>query len=276
MTSEAEGPRREVLERREAMIELRRAIHQQPELGMKEESTARAILEILKPAFPQVRGSVGGTGVTALLSSPGSSSSRAILLRADMDALPIQEETAAPYASRQPGVMHACGHDGHVAILAQTALVAAGPMAKRLRHPVRFVFQPAEEGPGGALPMIRAGVLSDPPVEAAFGLHLWSGLPAGVVAVTSGPMMASADEFELRIVGRGGHGASPHETVDAVVVASHLVTALQTLVSRNVDPMQTAVVTVGMLHAGDNFNIIAETARLRGTIRSFLSLIHIS
>ena len=256
-----------VRELHEEMIRFRRDLHAHPELGMQEERTAKRVAEALQSYFTDVQTGIAKTGVSAVL-RPEGTGSRAIMLRADMDALPIQEETSAEYASRKPGVMHACGHDGHTSILLHTAEVAAA-RPEALGGTVRFVFQPAEEQPGGALPMIREGILENPPIEAAFGLHLWTSLPIGKVAVTAGPMMAAADEFELVVRGRGGHGALPHETVDAVVVASHLVAALQTLVSRNADPTKTAVVSVGMLHAGENFNIIAETARLRGTMRTF-------
>jgi len=252
---------------RDEMIRFRHDLHAHPELGMQEEKTAAKVAGILKSCYPNVRTGIAGNGVSVLL-KPGNASGRAILLRADMDGLPIQEETGAPYASQTPGVMHACGHDGHMSILAHTARIAASA-PQRISGAVRFVFQPAEEGPGGALPMIREGILRDPAIEAAFGLHLWSGVPTGKVAVTAGPMMAAADEFELIIHGRGGHGAYPHETVDAVVVASQVVVALQTLVSRNTDPLETAVVSIGMFNAGHAFNIIAETARLRGTLRTF-------
>jgi amidohydrolase len=210
---------------------------------------------------------IAKTGVSALLSG-AARPERAILLRADMDALPIQEENAAPYASKNPGAMHACGHDGHMSILLHAARLARTGAA-RPAGSVRFVFQPAEEGPGGALPMIREGILNDPPIEAAFGLHLWSPLPTGKIALKPGPMMAGPDEFELIVRGKGGHAAYPHTAIDAVVIASHIVVALQTVVSRSTDPIETAVVSVGMFQAGSNFNILSETARLRGTIRTF-------
>jgi amidohydrolase len=210
---------------------------------------------------------VAKTGITTLIEG-GRAEGRTLLFRADMDALPIQELNPAGYASKVPGTMHACGHDGHTSILAHAVLESAAQAASR---PVnsRFVFQPAEEGPGGAWPMIQEGVLDEPPVEAAFGLHLWNTLPAGTVAVTGGPFMAAADEFHIRIDGLGGHGAYPHDAIDAVVVGSYLVTAIQTLISREVNPVKTAVITVGTFEAGSNFNIIAETARMKGTMRTF-------
>lgn len=268
MSPETKFPIREgVLALREPMVRMRRDLHEHPELGFQETRTASKVIEAISPAFDEVRAGIAGTGVSAVL-GPGRDPKRGILFRADMDALPIQEEGSAPYVSKNAGVMHACGHDGHTSILAHTALAAA-PNRDRLGGPVRFVFQPAEEGPGGALPMIEEGILKDPPIEAAFGLHLWSMVPTGVVAITSGPMLAAADEFELIVQGRGGHGAYPHETVDAVYVGSQIVVALQSLVARNTDPFQTAVVSVGTFHAGHNFNIIAETARMRGTLRTY-------
>ena len=249
------------------MVRFRRDLHAHPERGFQETRTAAQVAEALRPHFPEVQIGIAQTGVSAVL-RPAGASGRAILLRADMDALPVQEETSAEYASRNPGVMHACGHDGHTSMLVHAAQAAALD-PRMIGGAVRFVFQPAEEGPGGALPMIREGIMKNPPIEAAFGLHLHNGSPTGKVAVTAGPMMAAADEFKLVIRGRGGHGAYPHETVDAIVVASHVVVALQTLVSRNADPTKTAVVSVGTLHAGDAFNVIAETARVGGTLRTF-------
>ncbi len=260
--------RRDVRKHFESMVELRRDLHKYPETAFNEARTAAKVGGGLRDLYSDLKTGIAKTGVSMVLRPEVAAKGRAILFRADMDALPIQEESAAPYASKNAGAMHACGHDGHISILLHTARIAHG-MTAQLGGPVRFVFQPAEEGPGGAKPMIEEGILRDPPIEAAFGLHLWSGLPTGTVAVTPGPMMAAADEFEILVKGKGGHGAYPHETVDAVVVGSHLVVALQTLVSRNVDPNHTAVVSVGQFNAGQNFNIIAETARLRGTLRTF-------
>jgi amidohydrolase len=186
-----------------------------------------------------------------------------------MDALPLQEENADEFRSRVPGRMHACGHDGHTAILLSTAAVLSG-RRDRLAGDVKLVFQPAEEDPGGARPMIDAGVLEDPRVDAAVGLHLWTQLPAGTLGTSPGPLMASADEFTIEIRGRGGHAASPHTCIDSVVVAAHVITALQTVVSRSTDPLESAVVTVARVEAGEGaYNIIAEKAILRGTARAF-------
>jgi hippurate hydrolase len=186
-------------------------------------------------------------------------------LRADMDALPIHEETGLPFASEVDGKMHACGHDGHTSMLVGAAHALCG-MRERLNGTVKFFFQPAEEGGGGGRVMVEEGVADD--VDSVFALHLWPGLPFGTAATKAGPIMAAADSFEMTVRGRGGHGAFPHQTADAVVMAAQIVTALQTLVSREVDPVEPAVVTVGEIGAGSAFNIIPETARLGGTVRT--------
>jgi len=191
-----------------------------------------------------------------------------LLYRADMDALPIEEENDVDYRSQNRGSMHACGHDAHVAI----GLAVAKKLAEsrdKLSGRLKFVFQPAEEGGNGAGAMINDRVLESPDVTAAVGLHVWNNFPVGTVGVYAGPMMAAVDEFNLTIEGRGGHGAMPHQTVDSIVVGSQVVTALQTIVSRNVAPLDSAVVTVGKFVAGSAFNVIAGSAQLRGTIRTF-------
>jgi amidohydrolase len=185
-----------------------------------------------------------------------------------MDALPIQEISDAPYASQTPGVMHACGHDGHVAMGLGAATLLARHAAE-LPGQVLLVFQPAEEGMGGARAMIEDGALSDPVPAAAFGLHLWNTMPLGRVVAQAGPIMAAADILKITLRGKGGHGALPHEAVDAIAVAGQVLSALQTIVSRNVDPQETAVLTIGMIHAGTAFNVIAETVEMQGTIRTF-------
>lgn len=250
------------------LIEWRRHLHQHPEIGAEVPETAAFVAERLREMGLTVREKVGGFGVVGLLE--GSYSGPTLAIRADMDALPITEETGLPFASKHPGRMHACGHDGHTAILLGTAKILAAHR-DGLKGKVKFIFQPAEEGPGGAKPMIEDGALSNPPVDAIIGLHLgviWD-LPPGTVGVRPGSMMASTDRFEIRIKGKGGHGAMPHQTVDAVVVGAQVVTALQTIVSRRVDPLEPVVVTVGSLHAGSTFNVIADTAVLKGTVRCF-------
>ena len=208
---------------------------------------------------------IAKTGIVATLT--GSRSGPVLAIRADMDALPIQEENDVTYRSQHDGVMHACGHDGHTAIALGTAYYLA--QHRDFAGTVKIIFQPAEEGPGGAQPMIEAGVLENPQVDAIIGLHLWNNLPLGTVGVRSGALMAAVECFHCTILGKGGHGAMPHQTVDSVLVASQLVTALQTIVARNVDPLEAAVVTVGELHAGTALNVIADTARLSGTVRYF-------
>ena len=259
----------------EQIIRDRRDIHAHPELAYNEQRTANAVAERLAAYGYEVTRGVGRTGVVGLLSglkqAPGAASEAAppaLLYRADMDALPVQEENEVAYRSQNDGVMHACGHDAHVAI----ALGVARQMAREreaLRGHLKFAFQPAEEGGNGAVAMIEDGVLESPLVTAAIGLHVWNNFPAGTVGIYAGPMMAAVDEFELIVEGRGGHGAMPQQTVDAIVTAAQVVTALQTIVSRNVSPLDAAVVTVGKFVAGAAFNIIAGTAHLRGTVRTF-------
>ncbi|MEW6730438.1 MAG: amidohydrolase [Acidobacteriota bacterium] len=248
------------------LISTRRQLHKHPELKFQEVESARLVAERLQGLGYQVRTGIAGTGVVGLLETGREGPT--VMLRADMDALPITEENSVEYASQCAGVMHACGHDGHVAALLATAkqLIAN---SNRLRGTVKLVFQPGEEGGNGALKMIEEGVLESPHVDAAFGLHVWNNMPVGKIGVVTGPLMASVDEFHLVVKGRGGHGAMPHQTVDAILVASQIVCALQTIVSRQVNPLDCAVVTVGSFHAGSAFNIIAETAELRGTVRTF-------
>ena len=259
----------------EQLIKDRRDFHAHPELAYNEQRTAQAVSERLAAHGYEVTRGVGRTGVVGLLEGSKQASEatsepspRALLYRADMDALPVQEENEVAYRSQNDGVMHACGHDAHVAI----ALGVARQMARerdQLRGHLKFAFQPAEEGGNGAVAMIEDGVLENPRITAAAGLHVWNNFPAKTVGIYAGPMMAAVDEFELTVQGRGGHGAMPQQTVDAIVAASQVVTALQTIVSRNVSPLDAAVVTVGKFTAGTAFNIIADAARLRGTVRTF-------
>lgn len=243
----------------------RRHLHRRPELSFHEEETASYIEGELR-AMGLIPRRLAKTGVAADIAlGPGG---RTVAVRADIDALPLTEETGLPFASQCAGAMHACGHDGHTAITLGVARRLADLAGQGTGTGcVRVFFQPAEETPpGGALDMIRDGVLEG--VDAVVGLHLWSPLPVGTAGIAAGPVTANADMFEIDIAGVGGHGALPHETVDAVAVACDLVARIQTIVSRRVDPLEPAVVTVGALHAGTTHNIIADTARLLGTART--------
>jgi amidohydrolase len=251
---------------RPQLIAWRRDLHQHPELGFEVRRTAGIVAQTLGELGYEVRTGVGRTGVVALLH--GGRPGPTVMLRADMDALPIEEISDAPYVSQAPGIMHACGHDGHVAIGLGTAALLARHAAE-LPGRVLFVFQPAEEGQGGASAMVADGALTDPAPDAAFGLHLWNTMPMGRVVAQAGPLMAAADTLRIVVRGRGGHGALPHETVDAVAVTGQVLSALQTIVSRNVDPQETAVLTIGTVHGGTAFNVIAETVEMQGTIRTF-------
>ncbi|HWC75527.1 MAG TPA: M20 family metallopeptidase [Gemmatimonadales bacterium] len=250
---------------RAGLVATRRDIHEHPELGFEEIRTAALVADRLRRLDYLVRPGVGKTGVVAM-KQDANKNGRCVLLRADMDALPVDEANDVPYRSRHAGKMHACGHDGHVAIGLEVARRLA-PVA--LGGSVKFAFQPAEEASNGAQAMIADGVLDAPRVDAAFGIHLWNDLPVGTIGVTPGPIMASVDQFEIVIHGHGGHAAAPHQAVDSVLVASHLVTALQSLVSRRRDPLEDAVVSVTEVHAGRAFNVIPARADLRGTVRTF-------
>ena len=243
----------------ERLVATRRDLHRHPELAFEERRTAALAAERLRAAGLSPREGVGGTGVAADLGAGGG-----LLVRADMDGLPLQESSGAPYASEIPGRMHACGHDGHTAI---SLAVATRLAAARPGGGVRLLYQPAEEGGGGALACIRDGALDG--VSRAVGLHLWTSLPFGTVGVNRGALMAAVDEFTIDVEGRGGHGASPHEAADPILAAARIVEALQSVVSREISPLDAAVVTVGTIHGGTAFNVIPGTVRLSGTARSF-------
>ena len=247
----------------EKIVALRRDIHREPELGFDTKKTAEKVLGALDGLPLEVQTGVAENGIVATLR--GKDGGPTVGLRADMDALPIHEETGLPFASEIEGKMHACGHDGHTSMLVGAAHALCG-MRERLTGTVKFFFQPAEEGGGGGRVMVEEGVADD--VASVFALHLWPGLPFGTAATKAGPIMAAADAFEMTVRGTGGHGAFPHQTADAIAMAAQIVTALQTLVSREVDPVEPAVVTVGEIEAGSAFNIIPETARLGGTVRT--------
>ncbi len=249
----------------------RRHLHAHPELSFQESETARFVAERLASlGVEDIRTGVGGNGVTGLIRGSGSGpgADRVVAVRADMDALPILEENDEEYASTVPGVMHACGHDAHTSMLLGLARVLLDRQHD-FAGTVKLLFQPAEElPPGGAIGMIRDGALEDPHVDAVLGLHVASEIPAGKVGVRAGPSSASGDQFTVRIQGKGGHAARPQNAVDPVVVGAQVVTALQTLVSRNTDPVESGVVSVTAFLAGEAFNIIPDTAELRGTIRT--------
>lgn len=251
------------------LVAWRRDFHRHPELGFQELRTADIVAEHLRSLGLEVSSGIGKTGVVAIVE--GDESRReapTVLLRFDMDALPIHEENEVEYRSQKPGVMHACGHDAHTAIGMGVAQILA-KHRNQLRGRVKLVFQPAEEGLGGAMAMIKDGVMEDPQPSASYGLHVWSRLPLNHVVVQAGPLWAAADKVDLTVHGRGGHGAMPQETIDTIVVASQIVLAWQSIVARNVSPTDTAVVTVGSFHSGSTCNVIAEEAKLSCSIRSF-------
>ena len=246
------------------IIDNRRYFHKYPELSFKEHNTSKVIAEKLEEMGIEVLTGIAQTGLTGLIR--GNNPGKTIALRADMDALPIQETSEIEYRSVNDGVMHACGHDGHIAMLLGAAK-AINQIKQKLNGNVKLIFQPAEEGLAGALHMINEGVIDD--VDEIYGIHLWNYQKVGEIGVKDGPIMAAADMFEIEVIGKGGHGATPHGTVDAVIVASHIVNSLQTIVSRDTNPLESTVVTVGMINGGYNFNIIADKVILKGTTRSY-------
>jgi len=245
---------------------MRRDFHSHPELGFHEIRTAGIVANELTSLGLEVHTGVGGTGVVALLE--GAKPGPVVLVRADMDALPIQEETGAPYASQNPGIMHACGHDGHTAVLLTVAKMLTTHRSQ-LSGIVKFMFQPAEEGMGGAEKMIAEGVLENPKVDLALALHVWNEKPIGWVGIAGGPVMAGAEIFKVKLLGKGGHGAVPHQAVDPVLAAAQVISGLQGIVARNIAPLQTAVVSVCTIHGGEAFNVIPPAVEMTGTIRTF-------
>ncbi|MGD1853009.1 MAG: M20 family metallopeptidase [Leptolyngbyaceae cyanobacterium] len=248
------------------LVEWRRHLHQRPELGFEETLTATFITQQLTRWGIAHQTGIAKTGIVATVE--GTQPGPVLAIRADMDALPIRELNQVPYRSLHDGKMHACGHDGHVTIALGTAHYL-NQNRDTFAGTVKIIFQPAEEGPGGAKPMIEAGVLSQPEVDAIIGLHIWNNLPLGTVGVRSGPLMAATEYFHCTIQGRGGHGALPHQTVDSIVVGAQVVSAMQTIVARNISPIESAVVTIGEFQAGTAVNVIADSARLSGTVRYF-------
>jgi hippurate hydrolase len=248
------------------MAEWRRDLHEHPELGFEEQRTSAIVAGKLKAfGFDEVHTGIAKTGVVGVLRAGGGSST--IGLRADMDALPISEASGVAHASRTPGKMHACGHDGHTTMLLGAARYLAE--TRNFDGTVYLIFQPAEEMLGGGRVMLEEGLLDRFPMTRLFGLHNWPGMPVGTFSVRPGPMMAAADRFTLTLQGQGGHGAMPHITRDPLPAAAQIVLALQTIVARNVDPVKQAVVSVTQIHGGDAYNVIPQTALIAGTCRSF-------
>ena len=243
---------------------IRQDIHAHPELGLQEHRTAHLVASKLEEWGIEVHRGIGGTGVVGVLragNGPG-----VIGLRADMDALPIKEATNLSYASSEPGVMHACGHDGHTTMLLGAARYLS--QSKTFNGTVHFIFQPGEEGVGGALAMLKDGLFQRFPCDAIYGMHNRPGMPVGQFAITPGPAMAGGAFFDITVTGRGAHGARPEESVDPVLVACHIGTALQSIVARNAPPRETAVLSITRIHSGDAYNVIPETATLSGTART--------
>lgn len=247
------------------LVNIRRHLHENPELGFEEVATAQYIADYLAGLGLEVTRQVAKTGVVALIR--GVQPGKTVAIRADMDALPIQELNEVPYKSKHPGKMHACGHDAHVAAAIGAARIL-WELRDQINGNVKFIFQPAEEAPGGAEPMIAAGVLENPAVDAIIGGHVWGSLESGIIEVMSGPTMASSDIIRLKIIGKGGHAAQPHTTIDPIVIASEIVGALQKLVSRQTDPFESVVISICSFHAGDVFNVIPHSAYLEGAVRT--------
>ncbi len=246
-------------------VALRHQLHSEPELAYKEEKTSARVASYLESWGYEVACNIGGTGVVGTIRN--GLGERSVGIRADMDALPIVEATGLPYASRTPGVMHACGHDGHTSILLAAARYLA--QTRDFSGTLRVIFQPAEENGGGARSMIKDGLFERFPVDAVFGLHNWPGVPTGKFCFLPGPAMASVDLVIIRIVGKGGHGAKPHQAIDPVVASASLVMALQTIASRTIDPLEAVVVTVGSIHGGIAPNVIPDSVELQLTVRTF-------
>lgn len=253
------------------MVETRRDFHRHPELGFEEIRTSGIVADRLSGLGLEVQRGIGQTGVVGLLE--GARPGPTVLMRFDMDALPIQEENNIEYASQNPGVMHACGHDGHTAMGLGLAKIMAR-YQEQIAGTLKFVFQPAEEGLGGAFAMIADGVLENPRPDVAFAMHLWLPTPLGQVRVVPGPCMSSSSVFTLTVQGKGGHGAAPHQSIDPVLAAAHIVVALQSIVSRNINPQDSVVVSIGQMLAGTTFNVIPERAILKGTVRSYNNELH--
>ncbi|MTI60480.1 MAG: amidohydrolase [Firmicutes bacterium] len=256
--------KKKIKEIEKEIVSIRRDIHAHPELGFEEVRTAALVADYLENLGLKVEKNIAKTGVLGILK--GTDKGPVIAFRADMDALPVDEKNESPYMSKEIGKMHACGHDAHVAILLAVAAVLA-EIKEEIQGQIKFIFQPAEEGPGGARPMIEEGVLEDPAVDVILGLHVWSDLEAGSIGIKKGPLFASIDEVDFIIKGESSHGASPHQGVDAIVIAANIINALQTVISRNISPLSPGVITIGRIEGGYRRNIIAEEVSLEATVR---------
>ncbi len=258
------------------LVAIRRHLHQNPELSGQEYATSKYISGLLRKWGLKVKQVPNTTGIVGLLEPPTTNGQRrtgCVALRADMDALPIQEETGKIYASRKSGVMHACGHDGNMTCVLGAARLLA-QQKKQLRKTVKFIFQPAEEISGGAKSMIKGGVLKNPPVEMIMGLHVYMPLAAGTIGIKYGQMMAAVDEFTLTILGSGGHGAAPQRGVDAIAISGSVITALQQIISRQTDPLDPVVLTIGTINGGSRYNILADKVVMTGTVRTLNEQTH--
>ena len=261
----ADSMAQDVAELKDQLISTRRDFHLHPELSFQERRTAQIVADRLEALGWRVRRGVAQTGVVGLLE--GSGPGQTVMIRVDIDALPIHEPLDRPYSSRNPGVMHACGHDGHTAVgLAVAELLSR--YKDSIKGRVKLVFQPAEEIMSGARQMIEEGVMRDPVVDKVLSFHLWSGLPVGQIVSQPGPIFSSADEIKITVKGRGGHGGMPHLSVDPILITSYVVTALQSVLSREIAPTQTAVLGFGTVHGGTAFNVVSDQVELSGTVRT--------
>ncbi len=255
-----------VNEQKDLIINTRRHLHRIPETAYTEKKTAAYVTDYLNHEGLEVQTGIAKFGVVGLMKTgkPGPT----LMIRADMDALPLSEATGLAFSSTHKGIMHACGHDAHMA-MALGAATVLNKIKSELSGNIKFLFQPAEEGPGGAKPMIEAGVLENPRVDYSIGCHVWPDIPEGTIGLRAGRFMAAMDRFDIKIIGRGGHGAMPHLCVDALEVGIQIVNALQRIVSRHMNPLEPTVITVGSFHAGSAFNVIPGEAELSGTTRTF-------
>jgi amidohydrolase len=255
-----------VTEHKDLIVKTRRDLHRIPEPAYTEKKTSTYVAGYLENEGLDLRTGIAQYGVVGVMDT--GKTGKTLLIRADMDALPITEDTGLEFASTHEGAMHACGHDGHMSMVLGAATVL-NKIKDSLKGTIKFLFQPAEEGPGGAKPMIEEGVMENPTVDYSVGCHLWPAIDEGTIGVKAGPLMAAMDRFDLRIIGRGGHGAMPHLCLDALEVGTQVVNALQRIVSRQINPLQPAVVTVGRFQAGSTFNVIPGEAEMCGTTRTF-------